>query len=295
MTDTRIQHRGTCAICGNDQAVKDDRMSNHGYTVEWNHFNDACYGSKEVHYGHKNAPAAIQKAIDSLKTFLVEKMPSILDQAKEDLKDMRADKEASNFDLHRAKSRINSLTFQIEKGIPAELHRLAERKASWKLADTYIVDVEKVAADERARKQAERDAKLAAKAKAEEEKAERIKEREARALKKVQTLLANQWRQVEVNGEVVLEWQSSYAREGDYWRDMGDKLVEYFIEQTVSGKLSVDDYYDKPYKIFFRSRTGEGKKGKQIDRFAGMGLPIHRVLEDDRIKKIFEQRKQESK
>lgn len=294
MTDTRIQHRGNCAICGNDQAVKDGRMSNHGYTVEWNHFNDACYGSKEVHYGHKDAPAVIQKAIDNLNTFLVERMPSLLAQAKKDLKDLRADKEVLSFDLHRAKSRITSLIFQIEKGIPAELSRLAERKESWKPNDTYILDVEKIAAEERARKQAERDAKVAAKEKAENEKAARIKEREARALAKVQILLANQWRQVEVNGEIVLEWQSSYAREGDYWRDMGNKLVEYFIEQTISGKLSVEDYYDKPYKIFFRSRTGEGKKGKQIDRFAGMGLPIHRVMEDDRIKKIFEQRKKES-
>ncbi len=293
MTDTRIQYRGTCAICGNDQAVQSNLMSLHGYTVDWNHFNYACAGSKEVHYGHSDAPALIQKTIDNLTLFLSERMPIILEQAVSDLAELRTDKTLKRIDLQPAMSRIAALQHQIEYGIPQELKRLAERKANWKPLDTYEVDVEKEAAEEKARKKAERDEKAAKKAQAEQEKAERIKQREEKAAEKARILLANQWRQIEINGEIVVEWQTAFDREGAYWRGMGDKLVEYIIEKTLAGEMSVDDYYGQGYKVFFRSRTGQGKQGKQLDRYRGLGLPIHRILEDERIKKLIDESKRE--
>lgn len=291
MTETRIQHRGTCAICGNDQAVKGNLMAKHGYTVDWNQFNNACAGSEEVHYGHKNAPALIQRTIEQLTTYLNETMPQLLEKAIDDKARMERDETCTKREIRMASGRIARLEIQIERDIPDEIARLAKRKADWKLVDTYEFDVEKVAAEERKRKQAERDLKQAEKAKAEEEKAKRIAARAEKAAEKVRVLLSEQWRQIEINGVVVVEWQTAYETEGAYWRGMGDTLVEHIIEKTVAGEMSVDDYYGQSYKVIFRSRTGQGKQGKQVDKYNGIGLPINRILDDERIKKIFEERK----
>tara|TARA_B100000700_G_scaffold311500_1_gene393375 strand:+ start:9017 stop:9826 length:810 start_codon:yes stop_codon:yes gene_type:complete len=267
-------------------------MAKHGYTVDWQQFNGACAGSDNVHYGHEDAPALIQQTIGQLIQYLEVTMPRILEEALSEVSRLENDDSASVRELRSARRRVSSIESQIEHAIPTEINRLKERKEGWSLGETYEVDLIKEAAEEKARKKAERDAKLAEKAKADEEKAARKAEREEKAAAKYRTLIAEQWRQVVINGEVAVEWQAAYDSDGEYWRDMGDKLVNYIVMKTLSGDMSVDDYYDKPYKVVFKSRTGQGKQGKQIDSYKGLGLPVHRILDDPRIKQIIQQRKE---
>lgn len=42
--------KGTCQVCGREQKLPGNRLSKHGYTVEWNMFTGTCPGSGHLPY-----------------------------------------------------------------------------------------------------------------------------------------------------------------------------------------------------------------------------------------------------
>jgi hypothetical protein len=47
----RIQRRATCSVCGADQAVKGDRIVDHGFNLDFNFRNGTCPGAGISHFG----------------------------------------------------------------------------------------------------------------------------------------------------------------------------------------------------------------------------------------------------
>ena len=65
MTASRIQLRGNCPCCGNDQAVVKGVMSKHGYTVDNGWFNGVCSG--DVHEPIQVSRVHADRVIESVR------------------------------------------------------------------------------------------------------------------------------------------------------------------------------------------------------------------------------------
>jgi len=76
----KATHSGTCQICGNDQKLPGNLLSNHGYTVRWGFFEGTCPGAHgkpfeescdliETAIGNARAQrAGLEAAIEEIKT-----------------------------------------------------------------------------------------------------------------------------------------------------------------------------------------------------------------------------------
>jgi hypothetical protein len=48
MPAKKATHKGHCQICNSLQKLPGDKLSKHGYIVQWNSFNGVCSGAKEL-------------------------------------------------------------------------------------------------------------------------------------------------------------------------------------------------------------------------------------------------------
>jgi len=62
---TKATHKGTCQICGNKQKLPSNRLSNHGYTIDWGFFNGTCAGAHGLPF--EESTDLIEGVIESIK------------------------------------------------------------------------------------------------------------------------------------------------------------------------------------------------------------------------------------
>lgn len=66
----KATHSGTCQICGSFQKLPSNKLSLHGYTVQWGFFSGTCTGSKALPF--EVSIALIEGAIARAKVMLAE-------------------------------------------------------------------------------------------------------------------------------------------------------------------------------------------------------------------------------
>jgi hypothetical protein len=262
MTKTRIQTRGICSICNKLHAVSNGKIvATHGYTVQWNSFSNACSGSHSPHYGHVEAPAFILEVVASLETYLGE-LPRRIKEAKTETLSL-----TKRADVHSNRRYISQLESQLDRDIPEAIVSLTERAENWKPMD--LIDVDLIVEEREAKeaRQAEKAIKDDAKRQAVEAKAERQDKAAKNAAAKETLLLSEQWRQIHLGGELVLEEKKSFKCERDITEYFREALFPFLVKLVEQGTLSVEDLYYGNYKLNLVSRTEQGKKGRQLDKF----------------------------
>jgi hypothetical protein len=67
MSESRIQYRAICPACFNQQALRGDRLVDHGYTIPqaWHQRTGSCAGVNEPHFG---TPAGRDVTIDIIRS-----------------------------------------------------------------------------------------------------------------------------------------------------------------------------------------------------------------------------------
>lgn len=204
---TKTQYRGTCCVCGKDHAVdENERMAVHGYTVDFGMFNGRCYGTNEVHYGHKDAPEFLNRYILVLEKHRAE-LPTKIEDAKKAL-ELLVPKSRS--DKWAAERLVRDLTDQYNKQIPMLIKHYKKAILDWKLKATEVYDVEVVTQQKRLAREAvkaEREAAKAAK-----KAAQKIREDKAaiNAAKREEELLSNNYHSLIYSGVLIKEWKASY-------------------------------------------------------------------------------------
>jgi hypothetical protein len=130
---SKIQLRGHCQVCGNEQAVVNGRMSKHGYTVKNGWFNGVCQG-------HQHEPIEVSRVyadetIETIKAGCI-KMQEYLDgllngsikpthftvynykTRKDEVKPVE------EFSPYEYKNEFNHLVYKIEKRIQSGEHHI---------------------------------------------------------------------------------------------------------------------------------------------------------------------------
>ncbi len=267
---TRIQLRGTCAICTKQHAATDGKnMALHGYTVDWGMFNNSCYGARSPHLGHKDAPEFIASVVKKIEQHmivlpkLIKEESVLLSEARELPRNIRNRKLVT---IHERK--VNSMIYQLETEMPNTIELLNERIKNWVESPLIEVDLDIEEAEERKAREAAAAIKKEEKAIADAEKAERIAARDKKAADKMALLLSNQWRVIELEGEVVAQWQESFENEYAIMDGFRKKLKPMIAERCLKGLMTIEDAYYGNYKLVLRSRTEKDGKGKQLERFA---------------------------
>lgn len=190
-SNTKIQIRGICSVCGKFHATKEGLIVPHGYTLDFGFRNAQCNGSDEVHYGDANAPIFLHNLLLEVGSY-------------------------------KAKS-------------PNETHRLnvfkkylQSRIEDWALSDLVEVNVKK---EEQAQRKIREEQAYAKKVEREEKalikETKRI-EREEKMAKKWQVICATNLHQIELDGHVIVEWESSYISRATLENDHYGRLRSYF-------------------------------------------------------------------
>jgi hypothetical protein len=73
---SRIQYRAICPICFNEQAVKGDRLVDHGYTIpqDWHQRNGSCTGFRAYHFGTEQGRLIAREEISKLNAYIEDKL-----------------------------------------------------------------------------------------------------------------------------------------------------------------------------------------------------------------------------
>ncbi|WP_239449621.1 hypothetical protein [Pseudoalteromonas sp. MM17-2] len=273
---SRIQNQSECTICGNTQAVKGHNMVAHGYTIRWGGQTGNCYGAFKPHYGHKNAPALLEKAIVDVQNEL-EMAQGDLPYKEQEHAKLVAESEhrlaisESAKALNHAKANIASLAATVEA--------LSERLENWKEYEPRTVDVEALEAEERQKRHEEAQERKAEKAKAQAEKDAKAAARLTKAAEKHSKRLAelaqeNHYR-LWYLGEVVSEWtavvssekemlEQYYQARDKHWSTIDTKAPLYY---------AMDDY-------MFEVRTQANGKGKRLEGLYAYGTPSKYLKRD---------------
>ncbi|MCY9864933.1 hypothetical protein OTK49_20675 [Vibrio coralliirubri] len=242
MSQTRIQIRGVCSICGNLQALKGTALVPHGYDLHWGFQNQACAGTNEVHFGHKNAPKFIQKQIDFLK-----KEEQELPERIKNTEDRKHKREQET----------------ILRRIPSIVAMLEQKIENWKEVDPIEVNIEIEEQELKAKRKAAAVKKAAEAATKKAEKEAKKAEREAKAEKKWKAILAKNYHCIELDNNMIVEWTAEYENRSQLENSHYDKTREYLDEKGIT------DHYERMslvYRITHRVRS-ETATGKQLHKF----------------------------
>jgi hypothetical protein len=269
MTNTRIQVRGECCICGKDHAVKGARLVNHGYTVRWGSINNVCSGASHVHYGHKDAPAFLASYIETLGVYLAKDLPEHLAKAKAGYLQAKSEHDA-NIGYSSSLSKVLSvaqreyleLKADFEVHVPAAIAMFSARKNNWVERDTYEVDLDVEETEARKAREAEASAKKAAKLAEKEVKAKAKAEREAAADLKARAewdaLSANNYYRLFYCGEVVESWQQTLlVNDYEIYQQLHLRRAKHWLELH---KSVIDQWGNSSYMLEVRTETDGGGK-----------------------------------
>jgi hypothetical protein len=263
---TRIQVRGICPICTKQHAVSNNTyMVPHGYTISWGSFNGSCFGVNAPHLGDINAPAFIKTVILKLENHLAN-LPGLIQEAKEHLEG-NTEKFSNTRKRRPMLRKIRELEHQLNHEIPHSITELKERIENWTEISTVEVDVDVEEAEQRKVREAANQIKKLEKETKQKEKDERKAAAAVKAQAKMDLLLSNQWRVIEVEGEVVAQWQERFENETLIIHRFREVLEPFLVDLCLAGKLSAEDIYYGNYKLTTRSRTGKDGKGKQLEKF----------------------------
>lgn len=197
--ETRIQLRGICPFCFKQQAVSASGvLAAHGYTLDYHFQNGACFGSGNVHYGHEQAPALIQRVIDNYERHIKE-APATVAKMSEKL--------AACQDIKEAKALRRSLAMEQEwiASLPAQIEALQSRLTNWQLVEPVAVDLVVEERKAKAAAAAVRESRKLAKEQAEIAKAERAAKREANAKLREETFKAINYYRLMIDGQLRIE------------------------------------------------------------------------------------------
>lgn len=138
---------------------------------------------------------------------------------------------------------------------------LAQRIMKWKPMPLMEIDVIAEDMELRHQREAAAEQKKAARAKQDEAKAAARAEREAKAAAKWAGICANNTHQIELDGELILEWQSSYNSRTELERDYSKRSGEYLA--SVFDDLQ--DRINASWRLVRRVRSLD--TGKQLHKF----------------------------
>lgn len=278
--ETRIQYRSNCTVCGAYHAVdKNGRVAHHGYTVEYGYFDGACGGSKDVHYGHEDAPKVLARVLTGLNSYKA-RLPEMIEDAKRNvahLKEIYAGEKTrlNGKALRNAESRVTGLTNMLEVGIDKQIAHFEKRLADHKVFAPTKHDVAKeerekkeVAAAERAAKKAEKAAKAA-------EKKAKAEEREAKRKAKEAAQLEMNRHQLFYCDELVTEWVASYESHRDMGEDICKRAAEIMQPKVDSGELdkwTAEHGYGLEWKLRTNPEKGKGRQLDKQDRMFLFGM-----------------------
>lgn len=241
MKKTRTQLRGICPVCGGLFATKDGRLVSHGYTLKFGFQSGACHGVTAPHLGHKDCPDWIKSYQSSLKEFEAE---------------TRAAMNASGVEPKRKRQLQRSLS-----GITYMQKLLEERLEKWQEVALIEVDLEVEEAEQRKEREANaQKVKAEREAKALEKEAKR-KEREAKTAAKWEKICSQNTHQVELDGEIILEWQASYQSRTELERDHSKRINDHF--DSVS--MEIQERINASWRLIHRIRSIES--GKQLHKY----------------------------
>lgn len=263
MMKTRTQRRGTCIYCGKQHALSaDSKMVAHGYTIEWHQQLGNCSGVGRVHLGHKDAPKEIQDIIASLKA-RVATLPEEIEEAKAIYdKCNKAGQGAYTYrELNKLKRRLNGL-ISMQKQLPGVIESREKQLDNWKEKAPLLVDLDVEEAEQRKERQAAAQVKKEEKVAKELEKQLKAAEREAKSKAKWDGICSENLHQLELEGEVIAEWTSSYSDRDSLERDHYKRTSDFLASK-----------YDDPMDRFWNAervihRVREpGGKNKQLHKF----------------------------
>lgn len=264
---TRLQTRGICSICGKEQAVQNNNMVHHGYTVDGGFFNGSCVGTNEVHYGDVAAPLVILAVVKRFEQRL-SRLPAIIEDVQNELAELPAAKRGEPRKLTEERNGIKgsllSVERELEKHLPEAIAQMTQRASAWVKHDTFEVDVEALEKTERQARKTIADDQKAVKVEQEQEKKQRIANRQYKASEKEAYILSMQWRQAIVDGTTV-EWQAEYSSERDLNDEFNTRVKAVLIEKCLAGELTPEQAYLGVYSCKTLTRTQQGKKGRQLE------------------------------
>ena len=223
MNNKRIQQRGICPVCGGEYATKNGYMVAHGYTLKLGPQTNHCAGVDAPHFGSEEARQWIACYIVSLGT-----MRNVADKPR-----------------------------PFEQAIKYMHTRLEQ----WKLAELREVDVDIEEAEQRKAREAAAEAKKLEKAAKEKKRIDAKAEREAKTAAKWAKLCSVNNHQIELDGEVIVEWQSTYNSRTELERDHYKRAGEYLAKAFDD----VQDRIDASWRLIRRIR--ELESNKQLHKF----------------------------
>jgi hypothetical protein len=236
--ETRIQLRGFCIYCGKVHATSNERMVNHGYTVDWGSFNGACYGTGKVHYGHETAPQEIAEYIqlqEQKKISIPAEIARLKLSVQGNEEALASGTVANATERDELRRKIKSgkktlfyLAFMLDEGIDLDIYQMNKAIENWKLTPLVEVDVMVEEADARKAREVAAAEKKGAKLAANEVKAKAQADREAKALAnakaKHDALTANNHYRLFYCGELVEEWEQTADDEDSIIRMFAAKV-----------------------------------------------------------------------
>lgn len=237
----KIQELGICPVCTREQVVKNGKLVAHGYTIGYGFQNGSCFGSGKPHYGMKEAVEVLNQYIENIKVAINdihERMPA-------------------------ASPHVLATLEQQLRIAPQLIDFVVERIASHEIKPTRTVNVEEqkridLAIREAKAQKAKTDKELAIDARA-----KKTEERKRKHLEKWSKILSENVHQVEVDGEVVVEWVSSYENESAVYFDSANRLREHL---KSTGITDSDEISEIMFRRIGRVRENTPKR-KQLLKY----------------------------
>ncbi len=266
MTKTRTQERGICIYCGKQHAVQGGLMVAHGYTIDYHQQNGNCLGVGCVHYGHADAPAEIQRGIETMKQRR-KHLPLVIADKERVIEQLKAlpigQQDSQHTAILRSERHQLSALKKSLASMPFQIEHMEKLLAKWKEKPTRLVDLEVEEAEQRKARQIAAEAKKVEKAAKDEEKARKAAEREAKAAAKWEKILGENLHQLELNGDVYLEWVASYESRKAMENDHGQRFTAWFEENDTGDR---DKRLDLIWNTMHRVRENSAKN-KQLHKW----------------------------
>lgn len=258
MTKQRTQQRGICIMCGKEHALQDEKMVAHGYTIDHHQQHGNCSGVGLVHYGHTDAPQEIMTALKRLERQLAE-LPSQITAKRNQLSTMKTSgcRRDELTAIKKELAGLQAATYQL----PRYIDWLKDLRINWEESPAKLVDLDIEEAEERKARQEAATAKKAEREEKAKQKAEKAAERKAKAAAKWNNLCKEQLHQVELDGEILIQWVASYSSRKELENDHYERCSEHL--------RNLDDIQDRLYaasRAIHRIRENEGKH-KQLHKW----------------------------
>lgn len=221
----KTQVRGICTYCFGEFATKNGRMVSHGYSL--NPFIGKlgeCHGYRKPHYG---SPAAKAEIADTIK--------KLENAKKEDPKQAR-----------KLAIIIDSLKLKLDE---------------WKPRQLKIVDIDEEEKERRAELKRTKEARARQKELAEKERQAKADARKKASEKKWATICEQAIHQVELDGEIIAQWEQAYSNRSELERDHGDRAYTALKARypDTDGQFNQDRIY-AGWRLINRVRTLDNKK-----------------------------------